>query len=590
MDKVIWLHTAQQLQNMADQPKAQYCLGADIDLAEENWKPVPEFSGSLDGNGYVIRNLRVTGEEESVGLFGVLSGTVKQLKLENVVIHAGKRVRNAGAFAGIVTGSLENCTAEGMICADHENLCAGSLAGKVVAGGTVLGGDTLTVTAGPDGKYKTEGLSADVRLFVPDTAKTGLVGVAEAGSRVSGLWKDSANSTQRQPEVLQQRRKKVIAYMRSMGTVLWRVDQELLEYIKNDKKEPCIHYQRYEKGKTYMGIPYNHSAGSRGRFLSQMAAVDTQGVYTAMSGLENGRYYNGQYAEELADQGIQDRDQFGFICYMGNDCSSAVSWSWRQVSSVDVTEGGCHGLLSGEMMPTAENQAQFGILPAGNWQAKTTDSVLTYEQEGEQAFLEAYARARMGDAIVGYHNGGHVRLLSYDPVVIRDPAGKVDAHKSFFITIEQGDGFFTSKTLDNCTRPDLEEPINYSWRVDFRHGFWNLLHHDHFTDKAQHRAVVGCGYHYLPITMRALQEVDTPAVTPRVWLEGAVVRSNFYIISTQVEGAPVYTHVAQHWEDYRKDPVTAVDLAAVHNLTPGIYEAKIQLSNEQIETVCFTVK
>lgn len=589
MDTVVFLHTAADLSGIAKKPDGTYRLAAEIDMADVAWTPVAYFTGVLDGAGYSIRNLTVkqTDNQGNTGLFGCLAGTVRDLHLENTHI-AARGSETAGTFAGTVSGCLENCTASGLI--EHAAAFAGCLAGRVIAGGRVQGGDRLTVFAGPDGKYRTPGLAADVKLFVPEGAKTGLVGSAEPGCPVTGLWRDSANSVQRQSQILQQRRKTIVEYMRSMGTVKWRVDQELLEYTKNDRLDPSIHYQRYERGKTYMGIPYAHGAGSRARFLSRMAAVDADGVYTTRPGLENGRYYVGKKAEELADRGVHPKDNFGFVRYMGNDCSSAVSWSWRQISSVDVREGGCHCLYSGDMIPTRENRAEFGILPAGDWYAQTRDSVLTYEQEGEQAFLEAFAKARMGDAIVGYHDGGHVRLLSYDPVVIRDAEGRIDGKKSYFITIEQGDGFFDSKTEDNYLRTDLTEPINYSWRIDFQHGFWNLLHHDSFTDNAQHRAVIGCGYHYLPITMQALQEEDTPAVVPRVWLEGTAVRSNFYIISTQVEGEPVYTHVAQHWEDYRKDPVTAVDLAKAHALKPGTYTARVKISNEQIVTLEVTVQ
>ena len=103
------------------------------------------------------------------------------------------------------------------------------------------------------------------------------------------------------------------------------------------------------------------------------------------------------------------------------------------------------------------------------------------------------------------------------------------------------------------------------------------------------RKFTGCDHVYLPITMEALQTEKTPAVTPRVWLEGSMVHSNFYIAATQIEGEPVYTQVAQSWHDYREFPVTSVELAKTHGLQGGSYTAQVHLSNGQTETVQFTV-
>ncbi len=54
-----------------------YVLMNDIDLSGMNWEPKPYVNGSLDGNGYSIRNLTISGAGgSSVGLFGEGSSIV----------------------------------------------------------------------------------------------------------------------------------------------------------------------------------------------------------------------------------------------------------------------------------------------------------------------------------------------------------------------------------------------------------------------------------------------------------------------------------------------------------------------------------
>lgn len=571
------LRTARDLQMIAKEPAGNYKLAADIDMAGENWTPV-DFSGTLEGCGYTIYNLRTEKceEQKNAGMFGVLSGKVKSLHLRDAYI-CGNGAEYAGVLAGTITGSAEGCTVTGTLCA-CTGACAGAMAGKVT--GTVIGGTALEAKTGPDEKYAATGLCADVQM-----EKGALVGKTEAGATVSGLWRDNTYRFERLSKTLQARREKAVSYMRSMATVQWRVCEGKLEYLRNGLGNTAVHYQLFEAGKTYQGLPYCHSGGGLARFLAPMAKKEGQ-VYTTKPGLENGYYYVGDYAKE---HGFPEKESTGFIQYMGNDCSSAVSWSWRQVSSVDVAEGGCYGRYSGDMIPTEENKKTYGILPVGGFFAGATDTREVLAQVGETAIYEALAKAIRGDGLCGYDTSGHVLMISYDPMVIRDGAGEIEPHESFLVTIEQGGGFYDSKGEDNRFKADLPEPIQSSWRVDYQYRFFDMARKGNYEGLADRRKFTGCDHIYLPITMEALQKENTPAVTPRVWMEGSTVRSNFYIAATQMEGEPVFTQVSHDWHVFREFPVTAVDLAKTHDLQPGSYTAKIHLSNEQVVEVNFTV-
>ena len=77
-------------------------LDADLDLGNEEWLPVGTatnpFKGTFDGNGFTIHNLKVTGNNSNVGLFGVThDGEIKNLILNNANV-SGRL--NVGAVAG----------------------------------------------------------------------------------------------------------------------------------------------------------------------------------------------------------------------------------------------------------------------------------------------------------------------------------------------------------------------------------------------------------------------------------------------------------------------------------------------------------
>lgn len=97
------IRTYDQLYNIRQNLSAHYRLEADIDAAGKSWRPVGEqsgtFKGSLDGNGFVVRNLNIT-EPAGIafnnnkgydvgcsggGFFGETDGAViKNIGVENI--------------------------------------------------------------------------------------------------------------------------------------------------------------------------------------------------------------------------------------------------------------------------------------------------------------------------------------------------------------------------------------------------------------------------------------------------------------------------------------------------------------------------
>lgn len=146
-----WAEAAQ------DDPSISCTLTNNIDLSECTWTSVgsasDRYTGIFDGGNYAITNLKIhTSESSNQGLFGYVgSGTVKNLKLENVSITA-ENSQYVGAVAGYSCGLIENCEVSGSVIggANVSGTNASSVGGVAGgnAGGKVVGcSSTASVTA-----------------------------------------------------------------------------------------------------------------------------------------------------------------------------------------------------------------------------------------------------------------------------------------------------------------------------------------------------------------------------------------------------------------------------------------------------------
>lgn len=112
------IYTAQDMDNIRDDLENNYILMADIDLQdlENDWIPIDNFSGVLDGNGHSITNLYINVDETTefayIGLFGFFKGTIKNLCLSNgsIITDYSKTGGIVGSIAAYVrSGRVENC-------------------------------------------------------------------------------------------------------------------------------------------------------------------------------------------------------------------------------------------------------------------------------------------------------------------------------------------------------------------------------------------------------------------------------------------------------------------------------------------------
>ena len=110
-----WYHiyNAEQFKDNAS-VSGNYVLHADLDFSEEIWPSslmYGNFSGSIIGNGYTIRNVTVEQTNNSkvnAGLFGALTeeAEITNLNLENVTFTISSGTRVMGASFGLFAGSV----------------------------------------------------------------------------------------------------------------------------------------------------------------------------------------------------------------------------------------------------------------------------------------------------------------------------------------------------------------------------------------------------------------------------------------------------------------------------------------------------
>ena len=109
------INNATDLSNIRYASAADYILGKDIDLEGVEFAPIPDFSGTLDGRGNSIKNLTINAEnQDTVGLFGVVTGKVKNLQFEDSNIKGNI---NVGILAGQLKSpaTIQDVTVEGTI-------------------------------------------------------------------------------------------------------------------------------------------------------------------------------------------------------------------------------------------------------------------------------------------------------------------------------------------------------------------------------------------------------------------------------------------------------------------------------------------
>lgn len=151
--------SAEGLKNIAKLVNEQWNLGinitltANINLSGIDWTPIGidykhRYTGTFDGGGHTITGLKITGNDQYAGLFGYLSGTVKDVTLKDVKIESNNEISDVGGVAGRSYGTLENCSVSGSVIGRGKNSIVGGVVGYQTGGSITGCSSSATVNAG----------------------------------------------------------------------------------------------------------------------------------------------------------------------------------------------------------------------------------------------------------------------------------------------------------------------------------------------------------------------------------------------------------------------------------------------------------
>jgi hypothetical protein len=135
------------LENITNDLTANYYLTQDIDASATSgpsyngglgWKPINNFTGTLDGDGYRILNLYQNDADANLGFFNILKGQVSNLTLDSVNITATGTGTRLGALCSTMTTSVTgeqkivNCHVTGTVTYNGDNyMQVGGLIGLI---------------------------------------------------------------------------------------------------------------------------------------------------------------------------------------------------------------------------------------------------------------------------------------------------------------------------------------------------------------------------------------------------------------------------------------------------------------------------
>lgn len=135
-------------------------LVTDIDLNNETWEPIKDFTGVFEGDNHTISNLTVSGVSDAAGLFGTIKaatgGNSTPAVIQNLnVVNA--TVSSSSSDCGVICGKADNgriigCNVSGVVTVTTTSGNAGGIVGNVTSANSwvqrcnVLCSETSSIT------------------------------------------------------------------------------------------------------------------------------------------------------------------------------------------------------------------------------------------------------------------------------------------------------------------------------------------------------------------------------------------------------------------------------------------------------------
>ena len=289
---------------------ANAALSAKIDLENREWTPIAHYNGTFSGNGYTIGNLHIEKTASYLGLFGSLTGTVRDFTVQGEIALSGGGVNRIGGAVGSAdSAKILNVRSEVRI---GDSGGAYSHVGGVVGG--VDNGETVIsrcIFAG------------EISLRETVDCVGGILGYSNAGARID--------------------------HCANLGTVHSDAASAyaggILGYVNNvaPTVQNCYNYGAVTNGGgSYCGGIIGRVRGHRDANFTDNCYLDTSAPAAF------GKNSNTVTAQAPAK--TQSEFESGAVCYLINGQSSAADVLWRQNIDNGQTPYGAYPMLDGAVV------------------------------------------------------------------------------------------------------------------------------------------------------------------------------------------------------------------------------------------------
>ncbi|MBQ6701698.1 MAG: hypothetical protein IJN17_01935 [Clostridia bacterium] len=233
-------------------------------------------------------------------------------------------------------------------------------------------------------------------------------------------------------------RQKVVDYMKSMATLKWSPEEDIVVY--NPGNNGCTRMLSvFQKGKTYFGPPYINA---------NMCTKETynekrKGAYIPFSGTREqlDSIKSAADIEAIGGEILESAIKNAFT-YPGNDCIGAVLLAWNNV----INNGDRVQKL--QFCFTTIPTHNYGVVPVGEYDYSDcceNESLAMCQKNGEQVMAKAYTFLQPGDAVSHVSSrGSHIRMVIDYPHVeyTTDENGNriIDLEKSYVTSLDQAGG------------------------------------------------------------------------------------------------------------------------------------------------------
>lgn len=148
------IYNIAQLYAIRSTPSGKYILMNDIDMSAtaqggewdggNGWTPIPKFSGTLDGNGFILSSMNFYGSIENAGFININTGTLTDLHFDDVDVDI-----SSGSLFGTIScinysniNKVIRCSVSGNInIRTNKNVIVGGVIGKCGMDENKIGSD-----------------------------------------------------------------------------------------------------------------------------------------------------------------------------------------------------------------------------------------------------------------------------------------------------------------------------------------------------------------------------------------------------------------------------------------------------------------